>query len=759
MNTYYQHHGIKYKAICSTLLVIWILCYNLPAWAEDDKYFQTPDSLTDLLISGDNTARFEHYNTSGDESSSLYQFEGPQSYDQFSLNFRKRDTTYSTWRGNVYGVINESDYRVKDRGFVPERLNLLYENGEVAVPFRVEAGDYYHYFSHRTIQRSLKGVQLEMQPDIGLNAGRRMSIQFASGANQSVWKDFRLTEDLTKGASVLFEDPVFGLINLNFVHNTRKGRRSKGTLHRSQDVIGLAAEKSVPVFNQKVTLEGEFAHFSGDHDGVRGIASGQGRDDNAIYFQLSGRSEMPLTYRLRFEDYGQDYRPNGSVVAPDRRTGEAHVGWRFDSGLRVRGRYQHFKDGVETADPVDTNTVGINLSGPLLKGIVKDLSGSLSAYVQDVESRNKTSDKTTQTINASFNKSLFGGWNGQVDIFYQDVNNQIPRSNNTVTRQIRLGGDRALRLLGFEGYVRPGVMIRQIDNISSGTDDIYPTLALNLNKGKHSFGYDMGFNVQDRRVTLSTDVRTLTQNFIYRYATENDTFGLEINGADRNPDPGQVSKSFSASVFWTHQIGARLNLRKAARRLGIGGRGSPLPPMDMGAIPPSQPIKSVKDLADLPPGADMKTIKDSLAGANITDAYEYDNILVYEADLLDEIDQRQRLALVHEEGYLQMAVLIIEFEDVGNLDTMMQTFEQVRKELIDTYGKPDNFYDKGEFSSNLINDINRGDFIRITEWNRPGGVIRYGIPRRLDGRVRMEVQFADSLPPENDTLWSIERVK
>jgi hypothetical protein len=155
----------------------------------------------------------------------------------------------------------------------------------------------------------------------------------------------------------------------------------------------------------------------------------------------------------------------------------------------------------------------------------------------------------------------------------------------------------------------------------------------------------------------------------------------------------------------------------------------------------------------------METIKERLARANITGAYEQVNLTTYEVILLDEIDQRQRLTLVHEDGILQKAVLIIEFDDVGNIDDLMQTLERVRKELMDRYGNPTNFFDKGEFSATLVDDVNSGRFIRIMEWSRPGGIIRYGIPRRLDRQVRMEVQFASSFPPESDTLWSIERVK
>ena len=131
----------------------------------------------------------------------------------------------------------------------------------------------------------------------------------------------------------------------------RKGKRSEDTLHRTQDVLGLAANKTLSIGNQKINVEAEFDYFRGDHDGVETIASGKDRDDNALFFEISGKSDFPLTYRLRFEDYGQDYRPNGVVISPDRLSREAHAGWLFKSGTKVQGRFQHFKDGVETTNP------------------------------------------------------------------------------------------------------------------------------------------------------------------------------------------------------------------------------------------------------------------------------------------------------------------------------------------------------------------------------------------------------------------------
>ena len=59
----------------------------------------------------------------------------------------------------------------------------------------------------------------------------------------------------------------------------------------------------------------------------------------------------------------------------------------------------------------------------------------------------------------------------------------------------------------------------------------------------------------------------------------------------------------------------------------------------------------------------------------------------------------------------------------------------------------------------LVRDINTKTLIRVMEWDTPTGIIRFGIPRRCDGQVRMEIQQRQSFPPPSETLWSIEAVR
>ena len=55
--------------------------------------------------------------------------------------------------------------------------------------------------------------------------------------------------------------------------------------------------------------------------------------------------------------------------------------------------------------------------------------------------------------------------------------------------------------------------------------------------------------------------------------------------------------------------------------------------------------------------------------------------------------------------------------------------------------------------------MNADRFIRVVQWELPGGVLRFGIPRRLDRRVRMEIQYAARFADPLSTRWSIEAVR
>jgi hypothetical protein len=134
------------------------------------------------------------------------------------------------------------------------------------------------------------------------------------------------------------------------------------------------------------------------------------------------------------------------------------------------------------------------------------------------------------------------------------------------------------------------------------------------------------------------------------------------------------------------------------------------------------------------------------------------DLVLYDRRVFEEITQRQRLGIRTLAGDIERAALVIEFEDVGAPESMARTFERVREALVRRYGTPASVFNRGEFRPTIVEDIQAEQFIRLTEWRMPEGTLRFGIPRRLDRRVRMEVQLARSFPEPTQTRWSIEEL-
>jgi hypothetical protein len=132
---------------------------------------------------------------------------------------------------------------------------------------------------------------------------------------------------------------------------------------------------------------------------------------------------------------------------------------------------------------------------------------------------------------------------------------------------------------------------------------------------------------------------------------------------------------------------------------------------------------------------------------------------VFDTTLIDTVAQRQRLVLTHSARRVERSALIIEFDSAGGPDSAAQLFERVREQLIQRFGKPTTTYEEGDFGPDYASDVNRGRLVRVMEWHTPAGVVRFGIPRRMDGRVRMELQHARSLGSPRTTRWSIEAVR
>lgn len=698
---------------------------------------------------GANTLRLERYNTVGNAAFTPYRTEGPRAYNDFSLNLMRRESEFDLWRVQIYGVANGSEYRSPFDGPVLERFSLFREKGDAGLPYRFEVGDYFANFSYRTLQRSLKGGMLELQPATTSSADWRYSIVMLTGAGASSWRSFTADEDYTNGLSLLMVTPGNTRIVGNVLQNRRDGNFAQGTLVRSQQVASLGFEHDTRFSAQRLKFEGEVGAFYGDHDGVTTALSGQRQSGNAYYGQVSGRAtNMPLDYRFRAERYDQDYRPTGAVVSPDRRSFEAHAGWLYPDNLSLRARAQAFTDGLQTGNPTDTRTYGATLSGLLFPQTFRGLTGSVDTFLQDQEKRDRTIDRRTFNLNANVSLPLSRDWFGRVGLFSQRLRDHVTGAADVSTTQLSFGADHSFQVGGFVGTLTPGVALRFVRGGTGATDDVNPTLAFNLSNGPHRVGFNYGLLAQAPTVFGNTNVATQQLAADYRYTRGQNTFGAELNVFDRAQDGGvQSTTAYRVSLFWTHNFEKMRTAAAGAALISDAvGTGAALP-------------RSPGLLLALAPGSSIDTQLKRLEESGFRGVVSQPGVAVIEARLLDEIEQRQRVAVTHEAGNVVKSALIVDLGAVGGVDTLAQVFERVRRALLDRYGRPLTTFDEGSFTPTLAADLAAGRFIRVMEWATEHGRLRLGIPRRLDGTVRIEVQHARSFPQPRDTAWSIETVR
>lgn len=704
----------------------------------------------DTRVSGSNTLRLQEYFNRGDRASSPYQSSDTHWYDELDLSLVQRASPYDTRRAEFFGVMNQSDYRSDEKGVRPERWRLLQEKGDFAIPYRVEVGDYYSDVSYRTQSRSLKGMQLELQPGGSLFDEQHSVLLFA-GADEPAWDKFHSSRNNSAGASWLMEATPVGSLSLNCIFNSRETDAAQDLPHRNQHVASVAWEKLLELGDHRLTFESELGRFSGDHDDADGEDNAQNKEENGLYGQATWQTPWAVDYRFRFERYGHDYRPYGANVSADRQSYENHVTWQHSSGIQLRLRQQQFEDAFETTNELDSNVYGVGLSGPFLKPWVPDLSGNLDTFMRYNLNQAETVDDRTFSSNLNLSKPIAENWALRPGVFIQHNRDSLPGgAPDAWTYQFALSADHSFQWGKLTGSISPGFNVRLMRGGDSKSNDVGPLLATQLAYGPHTFGVDASYLGQRRhkRDAVDSDQYNVAAN--YGYTMGNNTFGIEFESRGLAPSPGRSSEAYRVAIFWTMGFDFDVPLRRRG--------AADVPSLPVAAKPADRP--GPHTLAQLPPGAPLDALTEYLAGIGIRGPIDLPDVRVFEARLLPRITRRQRVALGYDASRkVTRSGLIIEFRNLGDPDTVSQTFAKVRTELFRAFGRPAIFFEEGDFTPALPLDVSTSRFIRLYEWHTPSGILRFGIPRRLDRQVRMEVQHAREFPPQRRALWSMKKVR
>ena len=709
--------------------------------ADIGEWFDEATGLEEWSIDGYNTARADYYHLGGNRAAAPYANDDLHSYDEFSIYASRNYSPYERFRASMLGVINGSDYRSVDRGFVAERINLFYENGEAAIPFRVEAGDFLAGISYRTLQRTLKGASVELQPfDSG---GRKHSILLFSGTHHQNYREIDVDDEYYKGASWLMElkNGLRTSVNIIYAHQDEPTPTLTGT-DNSQMLYSAAAEYSFSLAAQRLNLEGEFSFFDGDY------AAQKDQTDTGAFAQLSGRSnDMPFDYRLRYERYGTDYRPNGATIAPDRQSYEAHAGWRFESGTYLRGRAQRFDDSFDSTNLQRTDVIGASVSGPMLVEWVDGLVGNVDVFKQQIDNSANTLDRDTDTLNASVSMPVYKDWSGQLSLFIQDVDDQLAANTDSITRQIGANVFIPVEVGDLSGTVGPGIVVRDIDfNATADSVEINPTLNINLSNDTHRLSANYGLLNQNR--ITGRDIATETAGLEYAYYVDFHELGLSASHYERNIDTATDTDAWRVGAYWTVRFNKPARGYQDTNQLATNSAGL--------VEAPTLGYAGLPLLKALHPGLTLARANDIAREQQLTSPISRAGIKSYEAQLLDGIVERQRVAVEHSGGRVSKSSLVIDVTDTGSPRSVAQLLARVKQHLVREFGSPSNDFEQGEFSTNIVADINTDRVIRVTEWQTANGILRLGIPRRLDGQIRIEVQHAASFKSPRDTLWSVK---
>jgi len=684
-------------------------------------------------ISGQNRFTTEYYGSSGDAAGSPYRNEGSQYFNDISLSFSKRNSAFDRINGNFIATVNESEYRGNERGLIVNSASATWEKGDGAVPFRLQGGDFFASQSQRTLQRGLKGAQFEFQPSI---ENGRQSFQLFAGRVAGTWRDFdNSRHNIFTGGSWLYESDDYGAIALTGIHHEFEGSSSTATDSRNQQTYSLAWEKPFKVGNHNWLVETELAHFSGDYD----QSGGEDRDGNGYYVTLSGKhNKLPLDYRILYENYDQHFRPSGAAVSSDRETIDTRLGWRFKNSWRLRGRLQQFTDALESSNQTETQLVGVNVSGPLA-WITKGSSLTADSYIQTRENEDSTTDSRTQSINLNLSAPVVSKLRGRLNLSYTDTNDYVS-DNNSINRQAGISLDRSLDIKGWKGIVSPGIVFRNSAASNSKREDINPSFSLSLRKANHSVSFSHNLLIQNSIVPSTTDSTTNQTNLRYTYRKGQHSLAFDGNRFDREPDGQQGATGYKLGFTWTYSFE---KIPEQTQKVAFND---------------AQLATGFASITEIPLGTERLKVDENLLTNGWVKNWQTATQTLFDGRLFPFVAQRQRLVASYIGSNLSDNTLIIDFTDVGDLDSIQRTYQRITALLLRQYGNPTAQFERGEFDNNIVNNLQSEDFIRIIEWKTEQGVVRFGIPRRTDGQVRIEIRYGKRFTTVPDNNWGIEGV-
>ncbi|MCJ8309903.1 MAG: hypothetical protein MJH08_12640 [Hyphomicrobiales bacterium] len=724
----------KAMLVVPTTLAICALSLGQPASAKDDTlHWSEWHRIGSVLLTGeyrDSTNNFAGFGNN--------RLDG---FVELDVRFHRDFGPYQRWEGSVFGAYDQSDFRGNRNGLSAERFYLRGHDGAAAVPWRMELGDFFAFTSLRTLQVPLKGSRFEVQfadtENGTLHSGQIFAGSRVADYHQFVGAEF--DDNFHAGYSHLVELGNLGSLMFTGLWNHNEA----GGLSSDSGLFSVAAERGMQLGTHHLTFEGEAAFLTGDvivNNAVRQA------NDVGLFGQISGSGDG-WRYALRYEDYDDQYRPSGASVANAYKSYEARLGRRWASGLDTTLRLQSLDQNLDTANPIDTEVIGLASNWAAIPGF-SGLSLSSDSFWRETKSRNGTTNNTTWSADISANYPINDIWSGTTRVSHLRLESGQAGLADNNTSAVEFSATRQLDFSSLGGSFSPGIVVRHEDRDTGDIWAVGPRLGLNLfSQNGHNFTFDASLLHQNGGGSTTADFNGGAR---YVYTQGDHRFSIEADYLSNWQDPGTDNHGFRLAFLYRKQF-------------GYAPKTAPVPENGNSrfvAYAPSELFANrVPDLAALRPGLEFAQALARVSQEGLGDGAPVGNNRIYQGQFVNGLGTRQRLVLTDGKGRLEKSSILIDFEPGSSATNQSRLFARILERLINHYGVPERTIEDGVFSDQLQAQLASGQFSRIVEWRLRGGILRFGIPRRLDGTIRMELQFSASHPNVGLNSWSLEEVR
>lgn len=706
-------------------------------------------------LTGDNSIRFDNYETTGYEPDSQFPYKSTQVYSEHRFGMDRNFSEYETFSGSFAGLLNNSDYRATDEGWIFEDVRLKWQKGDAAVPFRLNLGDYQESLSYRTLQQSLKGLDFEFQPQMQLG-GRtvQQSLKVFSGMSQQDWRDIEFNRNLYSGASWLADFESLGTTTFNVVHNYRDNEPRQNIGQREQVVWSAAYENDIHVLWQELDVETEFAQSAGDYDSS---ASPTGVEDDksdaGVYFQVDGKNQTPLSYGFRFEDYGEHFRPHGAVIAPNRRTLSWNAAWALTPALQLGARLQHFKDRQHSENAQSTDLYGLSLAGPVENPWLENLNIYGDIFRESVEDGDRLTNLRTYSYIWDMSANVYEEWTGHFQFNARNLDEEA-YPYEMIPREYRADVGHPLQFAGWAGNFQLGIVLRNISGISP-SDEFGSTHALSMRRGIQTIDLNTEMLFEDGHSVLSQNVANFTGNAAYRINYGAHRFSLEFEARNRNPKVVESTQDyrFGFSYGFSFDKPASVSVTDFSWKDGYSRPDTVTESVQLEDMAGAWTV-----FGKLQPGLSREEAVALLKSTGIVNGVERKNLIVYEVKFFDRRTEPQKLLLEFEGDKLIRSAIRLDFIGGADVPRIQEAYHEIMDDLLNAYGQPSSAVTEGDFSASFADDIASAKLIRTQDWQDGSSSVRFGFPGRLDKRVTLEIQRAPSFASARDPKWSLSEL-